>query len=122
MDEPTNHLDLYTAKALDGLLRSWSGTLLLVTHDRRLTETEHVAERLLFIEGETVRLFEGTWGEFAASRAKDRAGVRDALTEMRMAELSARIANERDAEKKEMLKKEWANLMREVPRKPQQIV
>jgi macrolide transport system ATP-binding/permease protein len=63
MDEPTNHIDLYTAEALDALLRAWEGTLLLVTHDRRLTA--HAADRLLFVENGTVRAFEGTWDEYS---------------------------------------------------------
>jgi ATPase subunit of ABC transporter with duplicated ATPase domains len=48
LDEPTNHIDLYTAEGLEELMLSWRGTLLLVTHDRRMTE--NVAERLLIIE------------------------------------------------------------------------
>ena len=38
LDEPTNHLDLYALEALERLLTRWQGTLLVVTHDRRLTE------------------------------------------------------------------------------------
>lgn len=64
MDEPTNHIDLYTAEALENLLASWRGTLLLVTHDRRLAS--NVADRLLFIEDKNIRTFEGTWSEYEA--------------------------------------------------------
>ncbi|HEX4528943.1 MAG TPA: ABC-F family ATP-binding cassette domain-containing protein [Acidimicrobiia bacterium] len=39
LDEPTNHLDLPAIEQLEAALASYDGTLLLVTHDRRLLET-----------------------------------------------------------------------------------
>ncbi len=39
LDEPTNHLDLPAIEQLETALASWDGTLLLVTHDRRVLET-----------------------------------------------------------------------------------
>jgi ATPase subunit of ABC transporter with duplicated ATPase domains len=39
LDEPTNHLDLPAIEQLEVALASWNGTLLLVTHDRRLLDT-----------------------------------------------------------------------------------
>jgi ATPase subunit of ABC transporter with duplicated ATPase domains len=38
LDEPTNHLDLPAIEQLEQAIASWDGTLLLVTHDRRLLE------------------------------------------------------------------------------------
>ncbi|MDQ1602523.1 MAG: hypothetical protein QOE01_368 [Actinomycetota bacterium] len=38
LDEPTNHLDLPAIEALETALRTYDGTLLVVTHDRRLLE------------------------------------------------------------------------------------
>jgi len=39
LDEPTNHLDLPAIEQLEQALDSYDGTLLLVTHDRRMLET-----------------------------------------------------------------------------------
>lgn len=39
LDEPTNHLDLAAIEQLEEALDSYTGTLLLVTHDRRMLET-----------------------------------------------------------------------------------
>ena len=75
LDEPTNHIDLYTAEALESLLRKWKGTLLVVTHDRRLAE--QVAERLLFVEQGGVSAFEGGWQAWREEQAR-RAAPRDA--------------------------------------------
>jgi ATPase subunit of ABC transporter with duplicated ATPase domains len=50
LDEPTNHLDLPAIEQLESALSSFTGTLLLVTHDRRmlesveLTRTVHLAD------------------------------------------------------------------------------
>ena len=38
LDEPTHHLDLRAVEALEGLLESFTGTLLFATHDRRMVE------------------------------------------------------------------------------------
>jgi ATPase subunit of ABC transporter with duplicated ATPase domains len=39
LDEPTNHLDLAAIEQLENALDSYTGTLLLVTHDRRMLAT-----------------------------------------------------------------------------------
>ncbi|TDX81765.1 ATPase subunit of ABC transporter with duplicated ATPase domains [Rathayibacter sp. PhB151] len=39
LDEPTNHLDLAAIEQLEQALEAYEGTLLLVTHDRRMLET-----------------------------------------------------------------------------------
>ncbi|MCS5728194.1 ATP-binding cassette domain-containing protein [Herbiconiux moechotypicola] len=45
LDEPTNHLDLPAIEQLEQALDSYTGTLLLVTHDRRMLETVHLTRR-----------------------------------------------------------------------------
>ncbi|OII07385.1 heme ABC transporter ATP-binding protein [Curtobacterium sp. MCBA15_007] len=53
LDEPTNHLDLTAIEQLEQALESYDGTLLLVTHDRRMLETVRL-DRQWRVEGGTV--------------------------------------------------------------------
>ncbi len=46
LDEPTNHLDLPAIEQLESALRSFDGTLLLVTHDRRMLEAVELTRTL----------------------------------------------------------------------------
>ena len=45
LDEPTNHLDLPAIEQLEEALDTFGGTLLLVTHDRRMLETVRLTRR-----------------------------------------------------------------------------
>ena len=51
LDEPTNHLDLPAIEQLESALDSYNGTLLLVTHDRRMLEAVHVTRRIEVVAG-----------------------------------------------------------------------
>ncbi|WP_395296730.1 ABC-F family ATP-binding cassette domain-containing protein [Kitasatospora hibisci] len=51
LDEPTNHLDLPAIEQLESALSSYTGTLLLVTHDRRMLDTVAVNRRIEVRDG-----------------------------------------------------------------------
>lgn len=51
LDEPTNHLDLPAIEQLEEALEGYAGTLLLVTHDRRMLERVAVTRRLRVSDG-----------------------------------------------------------------------
>ncbi|MFE7955934.1 ABC-F family ATP-binding cassette domain-containing protein [Streptomyces sp. NPDC057413] len=51
LDEPTNHLDLPAIEQLESALDAYEGTLLLVTHDRRMLDAVHVTRRLEVADG-----------------------------------------------------------------------
>lgn len=76
LDEPTNHLDVATIDRLQEDLLSFSGAVVLVTHDRYLLEA--VATRIVEVEdGETVA-YEGTYADFLVARAERQATLRRA--------------------------------------------
>ena len=51
LDEPTNHLDLPAIEQLEEALATYSGTLLLVTHDRRMLEHVETNRALEVVAG-----------------------------------------------------------------------
>jgi len=56
LDEPTNHLDIHSILWLEKFLKSWSGTLMFITHDRTFLQT--LASRIW--EVDRGRLFDWT--------------------------------------------------------------
>lgn len=94
LDEPTNHIDMYTAKALEELLKQWDQTMLIVTHDRKLAQ--NIADRLLFVKQKSVETFEGNWKEWEEekqrkTKPKDSFAFQKTLLGMKMTELEARL-------------------------------
>ena len=65
LDEPTNHLDLPAIEQLEGALASYDGTLLLVSHDRRLLAAVFTTRRLEVTGGRVVE--HGTVGASGAT-------------------------------------------------------
>ncbi|MEU6266736.1 ABC-F family ATP-binding cassette domain-containing protein [Saccharopolyspora shandongensis] len=56
LDEPTNHLDLPAIEQLESALDSYGGTLLLVTHDRRMLDAVRTNRRLEMAGGKLTEL------------------------------------------------------------------
>ncbi|MGM7668712.1 ABC-F family ATP-binding cassette domain-containing protein [Microbacterium sp. A93] len=56
LDEPTNHLDLPAIEQLEQALESYEGTLLLVTHDRRMLATVRTDRRWTVQAGQVAEL------------------------------------------------------------------
>jgi ATP-binding cassette subfamily F protein 3 len=68
LDEPTNHLDLDAVIWLEEWLRTYPGTLLLISHDRDFLDavTTHIAH----IEQQRVTLYTGNYSAFERTRAE----------------------------------------------------
>lgn len=95
LDEPTNHIDSYTSEALETLLQKWQGTLLVVTHDRKLADK--IAQQLLIVENKTVKTFAGNWSDYQAAQQKpdqqaENELLESAVIEMRMAEITGKMS------------------------------
>lgn len=59
LDEPTNHLDLPAIEQLEQALESFEGTILLVTHDRRMLETVRLTRRWHVADGRVTEVAPG---------------------------------------------------------------
>jgi ATPase subunit of ABC transporter with duplicated ATPase domains len=52
LDEPTNHLDLPAIEQLEQAVESFTGTLILITHDRRMLDNVRATRRWRMTEGQ----------------------------------------------------------------------
>jgi len=59
LDEPTNHLDLPAIEQLEEALESFDGTVLLVTHDRRMLDTVRLTRRWHIEDGQVTEVAAG---------------------------------------------------------------
>ena len=70
LDEPTNDLDVETLDLLEDLLMSYSGTILLVSHDRTLIN--NIVTSTLVFEGESVvKEYVGGYDDWLRQRPQD---------------------------------------------------
>jgi len=68
LDEPTNHLDLPTILWLERWLKSYTGILLLISHDRDFLDA--LCTHIAHIEFETVKTYTGNYSQFEAVRSE----------------------------------------------------
>jgi ATP-binding cassette subfamily F protein 3 len=69
LDEPTNHLDLDAIVWLEGWLREYPGTLLVISHDREFLD--RVTDRIVNIERGRARAYRGNYSAFEQQRASE---------------------------------------------------
>ena len=62
LDEPTNHLDFSSIEWLEGLLKDFRGSVLLVTHDRRFLD--NVATRIVELDRGKLSSFPGNFAAY----------------------------------------------------------
>lgn len=84
LDEPTNHLDLDALLWLEGWLRAFPGTLLLVSHDREFLDS--IVGRIVHIGAGQARIYEGNYSSFELQYAAERERS-EALAERQRAEV-----------------------------------
>jgi len=76
LDEPTNHLDLDAVIWLEAWLKSYKGTLLLISHDRDFLD--NVADNIAHIENQGITLYSGNYSAFEVRRAEHLASQQSA--------------------------------------------
>ncbi|NDU93042.1 MAG: ATP-binding cassette domain-containing protein [Ferrovum sp.] len=68
LDEPTNHLDIASIEWLEGLLRSFGGSLVFVTHDRQFLD--RVATRIVELDRGRLSQFGASFAEYQRRKAE----------------------------------------------------
>ncbi|WP_079847982.1 ABC transporter ATP-binding protein [Salmonella enterica] len=67
LDEPTNHLDLDAVIWLEKWLKSYPGTLILISHDRDFLDP--IVDKIIHIEQQTLFEYTGNYSAFEVQRA-----------------------------------------------------
>jgi ATP-binding cassette subfamily F protein 3 len=69
-DEPTNHLDLDSRQALEEALREYTGTFLVVSHDRYFLD--RVTEKIMAIEDNRIRTYPGGYSYYKEKKESEK--------------------------------------------------
>ena len=77
LDEPSNHLDLEATLWLENFLKSYPGTLVVISHERDLLN--NVVDTILHLEGGKVTLYAGGYDSFERQRAERMAQIAAAM-------------------------------------------
>jgi len=70
LDEPTNHLDIGMLKWLEQYLKSYSGTIVLISHDRYFLD--QTVNRVFEIENHKLSVYEGSYSSYADQKRERR--------------------------------------------------
>jgi len=68
LDEPSNHLDLEATLWLENFLKSYRGTVVVISHERDLLN--NVVDYILHLEGGKITLYPGGYDAFERQRAE----------------------------------------------------
>jgi len=80
LDEPTNHLDRYNRKSLMRMLRGFSGTLIIVSHDVELLR--NCVDTLWHIDDGRVHIFTGDYNDYMREIKTKRAYIEQELSRL----------------------------------------
>ncbi|NLX62291.1 MAG: ABC-F type ribosomal protection protein, partial [Tissierellia bacterium] len=118
LDEPTNYLDIYSIEALEEALMAYEGTVLFVSHDRRFIEK--IADRIIYIEDNRIKNFNGTWEEYESRKTKvlneDKKELQEriAILEYRMSEILGKLCMPSKDDDIEALDREYNDILQEL--------
>ena len=79
LDEPTNHLDYIAKEALDKALKEYTGTLLVVSHDRYFLNS--VPQKIAELESDGIHVYQGGYDDYLAAHETENGKVKTAEKE-----------------------------------------
>ena len=70
LDEPTNHLDIESIEWLEGFLKSYPGSIILISHDRMFLDT--LTERTIEISPYKLYDYKAPYSKYQVWREEER--------------------------------------------------
>ncbi len=69
LDEPTNHLDIDAIIWLENLIQSFTGSVIVITHDRRFLD--NIANRIIELDRGTIRSYPGSFSQYNEKKTQE---------------------------------------------------
>ncbi|MCL2136802.1 MAG: ATP-binding cassette domain-containing protein, partial [Coriobacteriia bacterium] len=85
LDEPTNHLDLESVRWLESFLRTYTGAVILVSHDRAFMDG--MVESIIELDAAKVTMYHGGYSDYERQREANLLRLREAY-EQQQAEIA----------------------------------
>ncbi len=70
LDEPTNHLDMESLQWLEQYIKTYKGTILVISHDRYFLD--QITNRIFELENQTLSIFEGNYSAYLKKKEEMR--------------------------------------------------
>ncbi len=75
LDEPTNHLDIDSVNWLEGFIREFKGSMIIISHDRYFLD--NVTNKTIELEHGKIRCYKGNYSEFIKKKESDDEALRN---------------------------------------------
>lgn len=104
LDEPTNHLDIKSVEWLENFLKSYSGAIFVISHDRYFLDK--ITDKTVELENGKMRCFKGNYSEFLVKKKAEQKAIEDKYeNDMReIARLEAVVAQQRQWNREKNIK------------------
>ncbi|MFV0126798.1 ABC-F family ATP-binding cassette domain-containing protein [Streptomyces sp. HMX112] len=114
LDEPTNNLDLYARRRLYAAVESWSGVLLVVSHDRELLER---VDRIADLRDGEVKWYGGPYSAYREALAAEQEAA-ERMVRVAEADVQRQKRELADAQVKLARRKRYGQRMADSKREP----
>lgn len=117
LDEPTNHLDVHNRKALMGMLKRYTGTLIVVTHDTELLN--NCTDIIWHVANNNVTVFNGTYNDYLREDQQKWSKLTDSVDQLnkeqkkvhqKLMQEQARAKNSKLAGEKHIKQRKWPTI------------
>lgn len=75
LDEPTNHLDISAVEWLEGFLSSFSGSFIVISHDRYFLDK--ITDKTIELENGRLRSYKGNYSEFLVKKEAEQKAIEE---------------------------------------------